>query len=711
MLNNCIFLLKQLYLNFLHPYIFFIIYTYYKMLNNNFDRKYFTSKYSDLRGIKTQQLASKHWLNHSIHEGRLCNKDIEQKITKNVINNNIIIRFTGDIYSLTGYGTGCRNYLKHIMSLPNIDLYIEHMKELNDKPENYKDAEFIKYIRKAPNKIDYDIIVTSPQKNLQHNNAKYTIWCWYWEMLLLPESIIKFLKQNPHHIIVSPAKFMTEIIKSNNLINPCHVIKHWHLPNIIPKNKKNKENKENKEVVFYTIAQDVHRKNLELMFEAYLEEFTDHENIYFIAKISSHTRSLNILINQINNMKKTNSPKLDFITDFLTDEEMQVLHSTGDVFVLAQHSEGWGIPHIEALLSGNPLVTTNFGSLPDYANESNTFEIPYIESKIDKNSNRYKNDAIDFYPDKGKWAITTKNDIRKTMRDAYNNYKNKLPDLNLLTKFFSFDETLGDWETLLNIKNNTSEQIINNDKYILPKISLITSMFKGEKYLEQLMIDVTRQTIFKDNCEWIILDANPSNYKGKDYEIIMPYLDKYPNNIIYKKLDVDKGIYDTWNQGIKLSSGEFITNMNCDDRRKPDNLEKMAKFLLTNPDISLVYGDSYIVNEPNINWEMINHKTEKRYNMAEFSKSELLKFNFPHNNPVWRRTLHDKHGYFDPKYKSAGDAEFWKRCAWNGEIFKKYPNEILGIYYNNPDGMSTNKANIKSFINNEFILINKLYIL
>ena len=60
------------------------------MLNNNFDWKYYTSKYSDLRGIRTQQLALKHWLNHGIHEGRLCNKDMEQekqKITKNVINN------------------------------------------------------------------------------------------------------------------------------------------------------------------------------------------------------------------------------------------------------------------------------------------------------------------------------------------------------------------------------------------------------------------------------------------------------------------------------------------------------------------------------------------------------------------------------------------------------------------------------------------------
>lgn len=400
-------------------------------------------------------------------------------------------------------------------------------------------------------------------------------------------------------------------------------------------------------------------------------------------------------------MKKTKSStaKLDFVTGFLTDDEMQKIHTNGDVFVLAQHSEGWGIPHIEALLSGNPLVTTNFGSLPDYIDETNTFMIPFTVNFIDKSNYRYKGDAISFYPDNAKWAITTKNDIRKTMRQAYENYKNKKPDINKLTKFFSFEDSLQGWKDFLGTNPHLN---------LIPKISIITSMFKAEKYLDQFMIDVTRQTIFeiKDKCEWIILDANPID-DNTDYNIIKPYLEKY-SNIIYKKLDVDKGIYDTWNQCIKLSTGEYITNMNCDDRRAPDNLEKMASFLYCNPGISLVYCDSYISREPNVNWEMIKPDQE-HYNMAEFSKSELLKFNFPHNNPVWRRSLHDKYGYFDPKYKSAGDCEFWRRCVWSGAVFKKYPREILGIYYFNPEGMSTNKNNIKNFIHHEMIEINELY--
>jgi hypothetical protein len=59
---------------------------------------------------------------------------------------------------------------------------------------------------------------------------------------------------------------------------------------------------------------------------------------------------------------------------------------------------------------------------------------------------------------------------------------------------------------------------------------------------------------------------------------------------------------------------------------------------------------------------------------------------------MWRKTLHERHGYFDQKYRSAGDWEFWLRCAFAGEKFFKHP-EILGVYYFNPTGISTDQRN------------------
>ena len=64
----------------------------------------------------------------------------------------------------------------------------------------------------------------------------------------------------------------------------------------------------------------------------------------------------------------------------------------------------------------------------------------------------------------------------------------------------------------------------------------------------------------------------------------------------------------------------------------------------------------------------------------------------PHASPMWKRSLHDDAGKFDDTFKSAGDWEMWLRAASKGKKFKKIPN-VLGLYYFNPKGISTNPDN------------------
>ena len=175
--------------------------------------------------------------------------------------------------------------------------------------------------------------------------------------------------------------------------------------------------------------------------------------------------------------------------------------------------------------------------------------------------------------------------------------------------------------------------------------------------------------------------------------IIGEYLVKYPYNIVYKKLDKDPGIYGTWNEALELATGEFITNANLDDRKAPNSLECHALALVADPDLSLVYADSFITAAPNETYEK-NSSEGRKYNFEQFSKESMLRGNQPHNNPMWRKSLHDKYGFFNDKYRSAGDWEFFLRCAFEGEEYKKL-TECLGLYYFNPKGVSTNTENFE----------------
>jgi hypothetical protein len=66
-----------------------------------------------------------------------------------------------------------------------------------------------------------------------------------------------------------------------------------------------------------------------------------------------------------------------------------------------------------------------------------------------------------------------------------------------------------------------------------------------------------------------------------------------------------------------------------------------------------------------------------------------LKFNSPHNAPMWRKSLHDDIGFFDTSFNSAADWEFWLRCIFNRKRFFKLNRPHVGYYYN-PEGLSTN---------------------
>ena len=107
--------------------------------------------------------------------------------------------------------------------------------------------------------------------------------------------------------------------------------------------------------------------------------------------------------------------------------------------------------------------------------------------------------------------------------------------------------------------------------------------------------------------------------------------------------------------------------------------------------MGLVYADSLITENPNETFES-NTSAGRQYNFEDFSREAMLRGNQPHNNPMWRRSLHEKHGLFDKKYKSAGDWEFFLRLAFGGEKFKKIGGP-LGLYYFNPTGISTAEEN------------------
>ncbi len=215
------------------------------------------------------------------------------------------------------------------------------------------------------------------------------------------------------------------------------------------------------------------------------------------------------------------------------------------------------------------------------------------------------------------------------------------------------------------------------------RVSAIASLYRGGDFIEQFLDNITGQTCFDRYCELIIIDAASPENEG---EVISRYLADHPN-IRYERTTTTIGIYEAWNLGVKLARGRYLTNTNLDDLRRADSLEIQAGALDAMLFADIVYQDFYYSFDPRLSWEEVAAFGYKS-NVPIVAPGNLLKYNSPHNAPMWRRALHDELGYFDSHYRSAGDLEFWLRCLAAGKVFYKI-NEPHVVYYQNPRGLST----------------------
>jgi glycosyltransferase involved in cell wall biosynthesis len=67
---------------------------------------------------------------------------------------------------------------------------------------------------------------------------------------------------------------------------------------------------------------------------------------------------------------------------FVTDEMLAILYRLADAFVFPSLYEGFGLPPLEAMASGTPVVTSNVSSLPEVAGDAALLIDPYDPDAI-----------------------------------------------------------------------------------------------------------------------------------------------------------------------------------------------------------------------------------------------------------------------------------------------------------------------------------------
>jgi len=202
-------------------------------------------------------------------------------------------------------------------------------------------------------------------------------------------------------------------------------------------------------------------------------------------------------------------------------------------------------------------------------------------------------------------------------------------------------------------------------------VSAIVSVYNCERFIRECLDDLLRQTI-ADRVEIVIVNSGSQ----QNEERIIEEYQKEHDNIVYVKTDRES-LYQAWNRGIRLASGKYITNANADDRHRKDAFEVMSKVLEEDYSIDVVYGDDIITEKENETFE--KHTFAGELIQDDFNRERLLYRCYLSCHPMWRKSIHERFGYFDETLDVSGDYEFWLRIA--EECNFKHVREHLGLYF------------------------------
>jgi glycosyltransferase involved in cell wall biosynthesis len=177
-----------------------------------------------------------------------------------------------------------------------------------------------------------------------------------------------------------------------------------------------------------------------------------------------------------------------------------------------------------------------------------------------------------------------------------------------------------------------------------PLVTIITSIYNGQPYVAGCLDSVLSQDY--PNIEHIIMD-------GGSTDGTLDVLRQYNDKIAFWKSEPDHGIYDAWNKGISEARGEWICFLGVDDIFLPGAISDYMALAAKKPEAEYLYSK----------WHLVFPTGKELILGREFTSKEFLRApqTYSHVGSMHKRSLFERLGGYDTKYRIAADWEFLVR--------------------------------------------------
>ena len=199
-----------------------------------------------------------------------------------------------------------------------------------------------------------------------------------WEESIFPSKWVDEFNENLHGILVASEHTKRVLLMSGVCVPIINISQATQLPNSV--NAKGQDDVRKNKFTFLHISSGQYRKGADVLVNAFVSEFSDKDNIKLIIKNYSNVDSqTGLAIEEAKRLKPSSKwPEIELIDKpDLTDTEMKRLYELADAVVLPSRAEGFGLPMLEALSYGKPLITTGYSGQMDFCNSKNSILLDY----------------------------------------------------------------------------------------------------------------------------------------------------------------------------------------------------------------------------------------------------------------------------------------------------------------------------------------------
>jgi glycosyltransferase involved in cell wall biosynthesis len=212
-------------------------------------------------------------------------------------------------------------------------------------------------------------------------------------------------------------------------------------------------------------------------------------------------------------------------------------------------------------------------------------------------------------------------------------------------------------------------------------INVVCSIYNSEDYLENYFKAINAQKLETFNL-WLI---NAGSVDRSQYIIDVQ---KFRPGINVFQINIPNcTVYSAWNHAIdeilkkkgeKFDINDIFVNVNTDDLILPNTLSTYWNYVQKYPEYDVFYSGYYAVSEDGV----------KVFKNQQVTMDTMLLCSHVGPFPAVRL---NKLGKFNEEYTISADYEKWLSMFSGGCKFYYIP-EYLGIYYSNPNGVSTSKT-------------------